>query len=317
MRYKQFRNAGVSVSALAVGTWAIGGQKYGQVNREDSIRAIRTMIDHGVNLVDTAPCYGNGASEKIVGEALKGIPRDKILISTKFGLITDVYSGDYVKHASYKSVMREVESSLMNLETDYLDFYYVHWPDVLTPIDETMAALNTLKKQGKIRFIGVSNFSCEQIEAAEQYAQIDVQQPPYSMVNQKFTDLMKWGYEKGIDSMTYGSLGSGILTGAIRTLPEFEPGDMRLTFYDFFAEPVFSKIMEFLKTMDEIAAAHGVPVAQVALNWSTQKDFVGTALCGVRNERETLENCSAFEWSLSEDEITALDQELARLEIGF
>lgn len=317
MRYKQFRNAGVSVSALAVGTWAIGGQNYGQVNREDSIRAIRTMIDHGVNLVDTAPCYGNGASEKIVGEALKGIPRDKILISTKFGLITDVYSGDYVKHASYKSVMREVESSLMNLETDYLDFYYVHWPDVLTPIDETMAALNTLKKQGKIRFIGVSNFSCEQIEAAEQYAQIDVQQPPYSMVNQKFTDLMKWGYEKGIDSMTYGSLGSGILTGAIRTLPEFEPGDMRLTFYDFFAEPVFSKIMEFLKTMDEIAAAHGVPVAQVALNWSTQKDFVGTALCGVRNERETLENCSAFEWSLSEDEITALDQELARLEIGF
>lgn len=317
MRYKQFRNAGVSVSALAVGTWAIGGQKYGQVNREDSIRAIRTMIDHGVNLVDTAPCYGNGASEKIVGEALKGIPRDKILISTKFGLITDVYSGDYVKHASYKSVMREVESSLMNLETDYLDFYYVHWPDVLTPIDETMAALNTLKKQGKIRFIGVSNFSCEQIEAAEQYAQIDVQQPPYSMVNQKFTDLMKWGCEKGIDSMTYGSLGSGILTGAIRTLPEFEPGDMRLTFYDFFAEPVFSKIMEFLKTMDEIAAAHGVPVAQVALNWSTQKDFVGTALCGVRNEREALENCSAFEWSLSEDEITALDQELARLEIGF
>lgn len=317
MRYKQFRNAGVSVSALAVGTWAIGGQKYGQVNREDSIRAIRTMIDHGVNLVDTAPCYGNGASEKIVGEALKGIPRDKILISTKFGLITDVYSGDYVKHASYKSVMREVESSLMNLETDYLDFYYVHWPDVLTPIDETMAALNTLKKQGKIRFIGVSNFSCEQIEAAEQYAQIDVQQPPYSMVNQKFTDLMKWGYEKGIDSMTYGSLGSGILTGAIRTLPEFEPGDMRLTFYDFFAEPVFSKIMEFLKTMDEIAAAHGVPAAQVALNWSTQKDFVGTALCGVRNEREALENCSAFEWSLSEDEITALDQELARLEIGY
>lgn len=317
MRYKQFRNAGVSVSALAVGTWAIGGQNYGQVNREDSIRAIRTMIDHGVNLVDTAPCYGNGASEKIVGEALKGIPRDKILISTKFGLITDVYSGDYVKHASYKSVMREVESSLMNLETDYLDFYYVHWPDVLTPIDETMAALNTLKKQGKIRFIGVSNFSCEQIEAAEQYAQIDVQQPPYSMVNQKFTDLMKWGYEKGIDSMTYGSLGSGILTGAIRTLPEFEPGDMRLTFYDFFAEPVFSKIMEFLKTMDEIAAAHGVSVAQVALNWSTQKDFVGTALCGVRNEREALENCSAFEWSLSEDEITALDQELARLEIGY
>ena len=198
----------------------------------------------------------------------------------------------------------------MNLETDYIDFYYVHWPDVNTPIDETMAALNTLKKQGKIRFIGVSNFSREQILAAEEYAQIDVQQPPYSMVNQKFTDLMKWGYEKGIDSMTYGSLGSGILTGAIRTMPDFEPGDMRLTFYDF------SKIMEFLKTMDRIAEDHGVPVAQVALNWSTQKEFVGTALCGVRNEQEALQNCKAFEWSLTEDEITVLDKELTRLNIG-
>ena len=234
MRYKHFKNADVSVSALAVGTWAIGGQNYGQVDRSDSVRAIRTMIDQGVNLVDTAPCYGNGASEKIVGEALRGIPRDQILISTKFGLITDVYSGEYIKHASYKSVMREVESSLMNLETDYIDFYYIHWPDVNTPIDETMAALNTLKKQGKIRFIGISNFSEEQILAAEEYADIDVQQPPYSMVNQKFTGLMKWGYERGIDSMTYGSLGSGILAGAIRTMPDFKPGDMRLTFYDFF-----------------------------------------------------------------------------------
>ena len=205
----------------------------------------------------------------------------------------------------------------MNLETDYIDFYYVHWPDVNTPIDETMAALNTLKKQGKIRFIGVSNFSEEQILAAEEYADIDVQQPPYSMVNQKFTGLMKWGYERGIDSMTYGSLGSGILTGAIRTMPDFEPGDMRLTFYDFFREPVFSKIMEFLKTMDRIAEGHGVPVAQVALNWSTQKEFVGTALCGVRNEQEAAQNCKAFEWKLAEDEIAALDQELVRVNIGF
>lgn len=317
MRYKKFKNAGVEVSALAVGTWAIGGQNYGAVDRNDSIKAIRTMLDQGVNLIDTAPCYGNGASEKIVGEALQGLDRDKLFLSTKFGLITDGYSGGYIKHASYKSAMREVESSLMNLGTDYIDFYYVHWPDVNTPVDETMAALNTMKQQGKIRFIGVSNFSEEQILEAEKYAKIDVQQPPYSMVNQKFTDLMKWGYEKGIDSMTYGSLGSGILTGAIRTMPDFEPGDMRLTFYDFFKEPVFSRIMEMLKKMDEIAAGHNVPVAQVALNWSTQKEFVGTALCGVRNEHEAIENCKAFEWSLSKEEIKELDEELKRLEIGF
>ena len=315
MRYKQFKNADVSVSALAVGTWAIGGQNYGQVDRSDSVRAIRTMIDQGVNLVDTAPCYGNGASEKIVGEALRGIPRDQILISTKFGLITDVYSGEYIKHASYKSVMREVESSLMNLNTDYIDFYFVHWPDVNTPIDETMAALSTLKKQGKIRFVGVSNFSEKQIEDAQEYLQIDVQQPPFSMVNRNFVDLMKWGMERGIDSMTYGSLGSGILSGAIRTLPDFAPGDMRLTFYDFFREPKFSKIMELLKTMDQIAAKHGKPVAQIAINWSTAQDFVGTALVGVRNEQEAMENCAAFDWQLEDDEVALLNAELERLEI--
>lgn len=316
MRYKRFKNADVDVSVMAVGTWAIGGANYGAVNRADSIKAIRTMIDGGVNLIDTAPCYGNGASEMIVGEAISEIPRDKVLISTKFGLITDYYTGGYIKNATYKNCMREIESSLMNLGTDYIDFYFVHWPDVNTPIDETMAALMMLKKQGKIRYIGVSNFSEEQILEAEKYGQIDVQQPPYSMVNRKFEDLMKWGYEKGIDSMTYGSLGSGILTGAIREMPNFAPDDLRLTFYDFYKEPTFSKIMNFLKTMDKIAEAHNVPVAQVALNWSTQKEFVGTALCGVRNEAEAKENCAAFDWSLSVDEMKLLDDELEKEGIG-
>ena len=312
---KQFKNAGVEESSLAVGTWAIGGQNYGAVDRNDSIKAIRTMLDCGVNLIDTAPCYGNGSSEKIVGEAIQGLKRDEILISTKFGLITDVYSGGYKKCATYQNTMREVESSLMNLGSDYIDFYFVHWPDVNTPIDETMAALANLKKQGKIRFVGVSNFSEEQIEEAEKYLQIDVQQPPFSMVNRTFVDLMKWGAAKGIDSMTYGSLGSGILSGAIRTLPDFAPNDLRLTFYDFFKEPKFSKIMELLKVMDQIAESHKRPVAQVAVNWSTQKDYVGTALVGVRNEQEARENCAAFDWELTDQEIQLLDDEIKRLGI--
>lgn len=129
MRYKHFTNANVDVSALAVGTWAIGGQNYGAVDRSDSIKAIHAMLDQGVNLIDTAPCYGNGASEKIVGEALAAVPRENVLVSTKFGLLPDVYSGAYKKVATYKSIMSEVESSLMNLNTDYIDFYFVHWPD--------------------------------------------------------------------------------------------------------------------------------------------------------------------------------------------
>lgn len=313
MRYKHFSNAGVDVSVLAVGTWAIGGVNYGPVDREASIQAIRTMLHHGVNLVDTAPCYGNGTAEKIVGEALNGIPRDKVLISTKCGLVTDIYSGGYRKDASYKNIMREVESSLMNLQTDYIDFYFVHWPDVNTSIDETMSALSVLKKQGKIRYVGVSNFTTEQIDHAREYLKIDVQQPPYSMVDQTYTRLMQWGKKHGIDSMTYGSMGAGILSGAYRSLPHFEKGDLRLTFYDFFREPKFSKTLELLKVMDKIALDHARPVSQVALNWSTQQDFVGTALVGVRNESHAFENCSAFDWELSQGELHELNDALVKL----
>ena len=313
MKYKKFKNAGIEVPVLAAGTWAIGGANYGAVDRTDSIKAIRSMVDKGANLIDTAPVYGNGASEKIVGEAISTLSRDKLLISTKFGLRPN--PGGYARDATYKNCIREAESSLINLGTDYLDFYYVHWPDVNTPISETMSALNVLKKQGKIRFIGVSNFTKEQILEAEEYGQVDVQQPPFSMVDQRYVELIEWGYGKGIDSMIYAPLGAGILTGAIRSMPDFAPGDMRLNFYTFFKEPTFSKIMELLKTLDAISAGNGKPLAQIALNWSVQKNFVGSALVGVRDEKEAQENCAAFDWDLSAAEMKRIDDEIARLEI--
>lgn len=311
MRYKHFQNAGVDVSELAVGTWAIGGDNYGPVDREASIQAIRTMIDNGVNLVDTAPCYGNGYSEKVVGEALAGGYRDKVLISTKVGLVTS--PNGYDRDSSFKNIMREVESSLYNLKTDHIDFYFVHWPDMNTPFAETMSALELLRKQGKIRFIGVSNFTTEMIEECEKYGKVDVQQPPFSMVDRTFTDLMKWGAARGIDSMTYGSMGAGILSGKYRTTPDFPEGDTRLTFYDYFREPKFSKVQELLKVMDGIAEAHGKPVGQIALNWSTQKDYVGCALVGVRSDAHAIENCSAYDWSLTDEEIATLDAKLDEL----
>lgn len=315
MRYKNFKNAGVAVSELAVGTWALGGDNYGPVNYNESIEAIHTMIENGVNLIDTAPCYGNGTAEKVVGAAIQGIKREDILISTKFGLVPSIYNKGFIRDTSYANAMREVESSLMNLKTDYIDFYFVHWPCAAVPIKETMCALAQLKKDGVIRYIGVSNFSEEQILECEKYVQVDVQQPPYSMADKRFENLMKWGYEKGISSMTYGSMGSGILSGAYRTTPDFDKKDLRLTFYDYFREPKFSKIQELLKVMDQIAADHGVPVAQVALNWTTQQPFVGTALVGVRSRAHAIENCKAFEWKLTEEEIKRLDDEMKRLEL--
>ena len=176
--------------------------------------------------------------------------------------------------------------------------------------NKDMAALEEMKRKGYIRYVGVSNFTAEQIKEAEQYIQIDVQQPLYSMVDRGFEDLMSWGYDRGIDSMTYGSMGAGILSGKIRSVPSFEKNDLRLNFYDVYKEPKFSKIMELLKVMDSIADGHNVPVGQVALNWSTQKEYVGTALVGVRSIEHADENCKTFDWKLTEEEMKILDSKI-------
>lgn len=320
MRYKHFKNAGADISALTVGTWGIAGANsagvsWGDVDTKESIAAVRRMVENGVNMVDTAPIYGEGHSEEVVGQALKGI-RDKVYLTTKFGSYINHFTGTSVRDCKYNTVEREIDESLKRLQTDYIDFYVMHWPDVNTPIEETMAAVNMLKEKGKIRFIGMSNSPKELIMEAQKYAKIDVIQPPFSMVNQTERELMEWAETQGIGTMTYGSLGAGILTGAIRECPEYDPKDMRLVFYPFFKEPTFSKIMELLKTLDAIAEEHGKPVAQVSINWSTQKSFVSTALTGVNTPAQADENCSAFDWELTEEEIARIDNEIKRLGIG-
>ncbi len=308
MRYKQFGKTEMKFSALTVGTWAIGGANWGDVNKADSIKAIHAMLDNGVNSIDTAPAYNFGESERVVGEAIKG-RRDKLYITTKTGVYNDKEKG-FVKDCRKETVIRLCEESLKNLQTDYIDLYIVHWPDIEhnAPFSETMEALNSLKKAGKIRYIGVSNFDQAQIEDIRQYGEIDALQPPYSMVNRSQEELMKWTNANGMANMTYGSLGAGILTGAIRELPNFAPDDMRLVFYDFFKEPKFSKVMQLLKVLDKIAETHNAPVAQVAVNWNSQKEFVHTSLCGVRNAEEANENCKGFEWSLTAEEMNMIDE---------
>ena len=161
MRYKHFKNADIDVSELAIGTWGLDSNRWSTTsNREEAIEAIRMMVDHGVNLIDTAANYGNGAAEQIVGEAIKTLDRSKILISTKFGVPNDFYKrnvrGVY-RDAKFGSVLRELASSLRNLQTDYVDFYFLHWPAPSTPIAETMCDMNYAKEQGAIRYIGRSN----------------------------------------------------------------------------------------------------------------------------------------------------------------
>lgn len=310
MRYKRFENAGVDVSSLTIGSMVIGPYNFNDETSEEFIRTVREMVNRGVNFIDTAPRYGNGTSEKIVGRAIQGI-RDKVMIATKFGTYRSVSSFD-IRNSTYSGIMRECQNSLLNMGVDYIDFYINHWPDPVTPMDETMAALNDLKKKGLVKYIGFSNCDIPLLEEAMKYGKVDVIQCQFSLVNQSNRELMEWAHAHGIGVMTYGSLGSGILSGSIRCEEDIHKTS-HLSLYDFFAEPKFPKVMELLKTLDKIAERHQVPVAQVAINWSTQQPFVGTALIGTPNVEQGLENIAAFEWSLSQEEIDEINAEVNRL----
>jgi len=304
MRYTQFGNTEMKVSELTVGTWAIGGSGWGDIDRKESISAIQEMLNNGVNFIDTAIVYNDGVAEQIVGEAVKG-KRDKVYISTKGGIYNQ--GKHVVKDGTKENLFKQCDESLKNLGTDYIDLYFVHWPDNNIPFAETMDAMNELKKSGKIRYVGLSNFSLQQIYDSEKYTTIDAFQPPYSMVEQSQEQLIKWVHDHHIGIMTYGSLGAGILTGAFRKLPNFGAFDFRTIFYDYFVEPKFSKVMELLKTLDKIADKHKSPLAHVALNWNTQKTFVNTSIIGVRNPKEAKENCAAMDWTLTESEMMEID----------
>lgn len=243
------------------------------MNKKDSIKAIRAMIDEGVNLVDTAPVYGNGHSEEVVGKALEDGYRDKVFLATKFSISNDE-NGAIINNGSYENAIREWDDSLRRLKTDHIDIY---------------------------------------IEAAPKVVRIDFLQPPYSMVEESQKNLLMWCEEQGIGTMTYGSLGAGILTGAVRELPDWEENDFRYTFYDYFRDPKFSRIMELLTVLDQIALARQKPLAQIAINWSTQKSYVSTAICGVRDPQQAWENCSTFDWELTADEMGIIDEAVKRL----
>ena len=287
----------------------------GDVNEKDSIDAIRAMIDGGVNLVDTAPIYGNGHSEEVVGKALENGYREKVFLATKFSISNDE-NGAVINNGSYENAIWECEQSLKRLNTDHIDIYIMHWPDPATPVEVTMKALADLKKSGKIRFIGVSNFDRNLIEEAQKVVRIDFLQPPYSMVEESQKELLAWCETQGIGTMTYGSLGAGILTGAIRELPDWDENDFRYTFYDYFKNPKFSKITELLKVMDKIAQVRNKPLAQIAINWSTQKSYVSTAICGVRDPQQAYENCATFDWELTGEEMELIDSEIERLQMN-
>ena len=304
MQYQEFGKTGLRVSKLCLGTWGIGGADWDSYSDESRMDAIKAALECGINFIDTAPAYN--AAECYVGETLSKLKkRREVVISTKCG--NKFVDGKYLRCGSKESILKQCDESLKNLKTDYIDIYLVHWPDPAVELEETIDAVSTLKKEGKILHAGVSNFSKEQIEEAQKYCKIEAFQPQYSLADRKDEKLIRWAYEQGLGIMTYGTLGGGILTGNYRKLRTFEQTDSRNRFYPYFKEPLFSKAMELLTIMDQIAEERNVSLAQIAEKWVIQKRFVSSCIIGAQSRVRVEENCRNLQWELTDNEIRRLE----------
>jgi aryl-alcohol dehydrogenase-like predicted oxidoreductase len=262
------------------------------------MRAIMKSYDLGINFFDTAPVYGFGHSEELIGKTLKPV-RDKVIYATKCGLRWEKKSlGAITKNATRKSVLEEIDQSLKRLDTDYIDLYQVHWPDVETSQDETMETLLEIQRQGKIKAIGVSNYSTEQMKDIMKSGKIVSLQPEYSLLNRSIEkDIVPYCKENQIGIIAYSPLASGLLTGKYDKDAKFE--DWRgKGIIGCFSGPQFEKNMEKVARLKAIGESMGKTCAQMAINWIVSQPHLTTALLGVKNEKQMEENTEALGWQL-------------------
>jgi aryl-alcohol dehydrogenase-like predicted oxidoreductase len=296
MKLTEIPGTALKVSPVAIGTWAIGGWMWGGTDEAESVATIRTAFEHGINLVDTAPVYGFGRSEEIVGKAItEGRLRSEVLIATKVGLQWE--GGKVSRNASRARIMREVEESLRRLRTDYIDIYQVHWPDPLIPIEETADAMHMLFAQGKIRAIGVSNFSVLQMERFRRIAPLQVLQPPYNLFERGIeTDLLPYCRKNNIAMLGYGALCRGLLSGRMRADTVFEGDDLRRNDPKF-VEPRFAQYLAAVSRLDLLAQRFGKRVIHLAVRWMLDQGIT-TALWGARHPNQLQPVDEVVGWSL-------------------
>ncbi|WP_417597131.1 aldo/keto reductase [Pararhodobacter oceanensis] len=312
--------SGIEASVIGLGTWAIGGWMWGGTDETRSIAAIQTSIDEGITLIDTAPAYGQGIAEEIVGKAIKG-RRDQVVLATKCGLVWHCQKGNHFfdydgkpvhRYLGKDAIIYELEQSLKRLGTEYIDHYITHWQDPTTPIDETMEALETLKTQGKIRSIGASNTSVADIEAYAAAGQLDAVQEEYSMVKREIeTTLLPVTTRQGISALSYSSLALGLLSGKMTPERRFDGDDQRKD------NPRFSatnrqKVQALMDQIKPIAESHSATLAQLVIAWTVQQPGITFSLCGARNADQARENAKAGRLRLSGADIAAISSAAQR-----
>ena len=316
MRYQSIGQTGISASVVGVGTWAISGWMWGSTSESESIRALHAALDAGINLIDTAPAYGVGLAEKIVGQAIMG-RRDKVVLATKCGLIWHMAKGEFrleqdgksiYQYLGAESIRHEVEESLKRLGVDCIDLYQVHWPDPNTPIPETMTALLDLKREGKIRAIGLSNTSCEQLDAYRAVGPIDSDQEEYHMLDRDHeAGLLPYLRRNGIAFLAYSPLAQGLLTGKIDAEREFPEGDLRREYPRFSLENR-RRVAAMLDRFKPIVQRRKITLGQLAIAWTISSAGATHSLVGVRHPGQAIENALAADVILDQDELDLIDR---------
>ncbi len=308
MEFTKISGTELTVSRIGLGTWAIGGWMWGGSDEADSIAAIHAAIDHEINLIDTAPVYGFGRSEEIVGKALapNGL-RNRVVIATKAGL--DWSNGHPFRNASRERIFAEVEASLKRLGTDYIDIYQVHWPDPFTPIEECAEAMLSLVKQGKIRAIGVSNFSRLQMREFRQVSRIHTVQPPYNLFERASEEeVLPYCFWHGIAVLAYGPLCRGLLSGRMKLGTTFSGDDQRLIDPKF-QPPRYGQYLRAVAELDRFAREnYGKRVIHLALRWVLDQPGVSAALWGARRPSQLEPLSQVMGWTLGNDAMREIDR---------
>jgi aryl-alcohol dehydrogenase-like predicted oxidoreductase len=308
LEYINIDGTNIVSSRIALGTWAIGGWMWGGTDEKESIRTIHAAVDQGINSIDTAPIYGQGRSEEIVGEALhQHGHRESIILATKVGI--DWTKGRIERNSTRERILQELEDSLRRLQTDYIDIYQVHWPDPLVPIEEVALTLRELHEQGKIRAIGVSNFSAEQIARFEAVAPLHTIQPPYNLFEREIErDVLPYALSRHITTLTYGALCRGLLSGAMNAGRQFAKDDMRKTSDPKFQQPHFAEYLDAANKLDTYARKHfGKRVIHLAVRWLLDQPGIGIALWGSRRPEQLAPINEVSGWSLTRGDFDAID----------
>ncbi|MCF2498626.1 aldo/keto reductase [Dyadobacter chenhuakuii] len=329
MQYRKLGNSDLEVSVITFGAWAAGGWMWGGTERSEAVKAIQASYHAGVTSIDTAPVYGQGLSEEIVGEAIKDLPRDKVQILTKYGMRWDLTKGDFAMHSKnnagedidiYKyaakdSIVKECEDSLKRLGTDYIDLYQIHWHDKTTPIEETMEAVSQLIQQGKVRHAGVCNYDADLMREAAQYIDLVSDQVPYSMVKREIEkELVPYCIENNKSILAYSPLERGLLTGKMKPGHKFAADDHRASIH-FYKDENLERVNAFLDKIKPIAETKNATLGQLVLRWTVEQPGISIALVGARDATQALQNAAAIDILLSAEEINTITVELDKLQL--